>query len=160
VIVLDSARQWWGVRSPRERWMLGGLAVVLTGVVGWYGVVAPAGTLADWASARRTEAASDLAMVETAARAPAGPVAAPAAGKSLAAVVTDAAGPAGVQVERHREDAGGRVTVWVSAVEPRVLMQWITALRTGQGVAVVGMTATKADAAALEVEVSFARGGA
>ena len=70
-----------------------------------------------------------------------------------------AAAASGIVIERRREEGDGRLTVWITAVQPRILMQWISGLRTGHGVSVVGMSAAKADASSLTVEVTFERAG-
>ncbi|MBI2249275.1 MAG: type II secretion system protein M, partial [Brevundimonas diminuta] len=107
------------------------------------------------AADRRARAATALAMTEDLVRQNAG--ARPGSNRSLSELVDATATAAGVAIDRRREDAGGRLTVWVGAVEPASLMQWILALRKTHGVAVTAFAATKADAASLGVEISFAR---
>lgn len=153
---LRQLRAWWAERSPRERLMLQGLGLVLGLLLLWYGVISPLRAGVDWAREQRLEAASDLALVEAAARASTGRVAL-SSDERLGTIIDATAAATGIAIERRREDADGRLTVWVASVEPRILMQWILTLRSGQGVAVTGMTAEKADDAGLAVEVSFER---
>lgn len=155
--VKDRAMTWWLGRSVRERWMLAALGVVLAGVFGWYGVLTPLRWGADAAADRRARAAAALALTADFERA-GGERRAPASG-SLAAIVDASAAAAGVTIDRRREDAGGRLTVWIGAIDPKTLMQWIVNLRRGHAVGVVAMQATKVDGAALEVEISFSGAG-
>ncbi len=156
--LLQSARDAWAGRTARERLMLQGLGVVLGGLLLWYGVLSPLETAQGWARDERQAAVADLAAVNGLARA-GGPGGSPAAGRGLAGVVDAAAAASGIAIERRREEADGRLTVWITTVQPRILMQWISGLRTGHGVSVVGMSAAKADAGSLSVEVSFERAG-
>lgn len=152
---MEQARAWWFARSVRERWMLSGLGLILVLVVFWYGLLTPLRGAAEAAADRRARAATALAMTEDLVRQNAG--ARPGSNRSLSELVDATATAAGVAIDRRREDAGGRLTVWVGAVEPASLMQWILALRKTHGVAVTAFAATKADAASLGVEISFAR---
>lgn len=156
---LQTARDFWSLRSPRERLMLQGLGVVLGGLLLWYGVLTPLNMAGGWARAERQAAAADLAAVNALARVGGRAGATPAAGRGLAGVVDVAAAASGIVIERRREEGDGRLTVWITAVQPRILMQWISGLRTGHGVSVVAMSAAKADASSLSVEVSFERTG-
>ncbi len=156
--LLQTARDFWSLRSPRERLMLKGLGVVLAGLLLWFGVLSPLNAATAWARAGRQAAAADLAAVNALARV--GTARAPhPAGRGLAGVVDVAAAASGIVIERRREEGDGRLTVWIAAVQPRILMQWISGLRTGHGVSVVGMSAAKADASSLTVEVTFERTG-
>ena len=157
--LLQTARDFWAQRTSRERLMLQGLAIVLGGVLFWYGVLTPLNTARDWAREERLAAAADLAAVKTLARAGTARAAQPD-GRGLAGVVDTAAAASGITIERRREEGDGRLTVWITAVQPRILMQWIDGLRTTHGVSVVGLTADKADDRSLTVEVSFERAGA
>ncbi|MDP2260276.1 MAG: type II secretion system protein GspM [Caulobacter sp.] len=157
--LLQTAHDFWSLRSPRERVMLGGLGVVLAGLLLWFGVLAPLNMAGGWARAERQAAAADLAAVNALARGGATPGATQAAGRGLAGVVDVAAAASGIVIERRREEADGRLTVWIAAVQPRILMQWISGLRSGHGASVVGMSAAKADASSLAVEVTFERTG-
>lgn len=157
--LLQTARDFWAQRTGRERLMLQGLAVVLGGLLLWYGVLTPLNAARGWARAERQAAAADLAAVNALARVGTAGSAAQPAGRGLAGVVDVAAAASGIVIERRREEGDGRLTVWITAVQPRILMQWISGLRTGHGVSVVGMSAAKADAGSLTVEVSFEQAG-
>jgi type II secretory pathway component PulM len=151
--LLQTARDAWAQRSARERLMLQGLAIVLGGLLFWYGVLAPLNAARTWARDERQAAVADLAAVEAVARS------GRPSGRGLAGVVDVAAAASGIVIERRREEADGRLTVWIAAVQPRILMQWISGLRAGHGVSVVGMSAAKADAGSLAVEVSLEQAG-
>lgn len=156
--LLQTARDSWSRRSARERLMLQGLGLVLGGLLFWYGLLSPLNAARDWARAGRVAAMADLAAVNALARAPADGARRPA-GRELAGLIDVAAAASGIVIERRREDGDGRLTVWIAAVQPRILMQWINGLRTAHGVSVTGFSAAKADAGALAVEVSFERAG-
>jgi general secretion pathway protein M len=156
---LQAARDFWAQRTGRERVMLQGLGVILGGVLLWFGVLSPLNAAKDWARAERQGAAADLAAVNALTRTGTSRGVTQASGRGLAGVVDVAAAAAGIVIERRREEADGRLTVWITAVQPRILMQWISGLRTGHGVSVVAMSAAKADASSLTVEVSFEQAG-
>lgn len=149
---MEQVTFWWNGRTARERIMLAILAAVLALAVGWYGVIAPLGAWAGAAETRRAEAAHALARAEAAAAALAARK--PAAPGALARAVDASAQAAGVAIARRREDADGRLTVWIDGVEPRLLMQWLMLLRQGHGVGVAAMTASKGEAG-LQVQVSL-----
>lgn len=146
-------RTWWFERSGRERWMLAGLGLVLTLLLIWYGVLTPLRWAVGEAADRRARAVAGLALTQDMTRASVGGRAGPA--RSLAEVVDGSAAATGIVIDRRRQDADGRLTIWVDAVDPKTLMQWIVILRRAHGVAVTALTATKADAANLEVEIAF-----
>ena len=147
------AGAWWLARSRRERWMLAGLGLILAALVAWYGLLTPLRWAAGEAADRRARAVANLALTEDLAPAPGGRR--PAPSRPLAEVVDASAAASGIMIDRRREEADGRLTVWIGAVDPKTLMQWIVNLRKGHGVAVAALTATKADAAHLEVEIAF-----
>lgn len=153
---VDQAQAWWLGRSDRERLMLGGLGIVLAALIGWYGIVTPLGQAAKAVDEQRQEAESGLALATVAAGRTAGR---PSDGssRSLATIVDASAAAVGIAIERRREDADGSLTVWIPSVPPGLLMQWILALRTGQGVAVSALVVSRADASSLEVEIALSR---
>ncbi len=157
--LLQTARDFWAQRTGRERLMLQGLGVVLGGLLLWYGVLTPLNMAKGWARAERQAAAADLAAVNALARVGTAGSAARPAGGGLAGVVDVAAAASGIVIERRREEGDGRLTVWITTVQPRILMQWISGLRSAHGVTVVGMSAAKVDAGSLTVEVSFEQAG-
>lgn len=156
--LLQTARDVWAQRTGRERLMLQGLGVVLGGLLLWYGVLTPLNMAKGWARAERQAAAADLAAIQALSRVGTVRGSQPV-GRGLAGVVDVAAAASGITIERRREEGDGRLTVWITAVQPRILMQWISGLRTGHGVSVVGMSAAKADDSSLTVEVSFEQAG-
>ncbi|MFA7261707.1 MAG: type II secretion system protein GspM [Caulobacter sp.] len=149
----ERLRTWWFERSGRERWMLAGLGLVLALLLIWYGMLTPLRWAAGEAADRRARAVAGLAMTQDMVRESAGRRPGPA--RSLAEVVDLTAAATGVEINRRRQDADGRLTIWIDAVDPKTLMQWIVILRRAHGVAVTALTATKADAANLEVEIAF-----
>lgn len=153
----DRALAWWFARSERERWLLAAMAAMLALVMVWYGVVAPLRWASDAAVDRRERAGSGLALTANLAPGPAGKRS--TSPQTLAQIVDASAAASGIAIDRRREDADGRLTVWIGAVEPKTLMQWIVNLRKGHGVAVVALTASKVDASSLEVELSFTGAG-
>lgn len=147
---LAAAKSWWIGRTPRERWMLRGLVVVLAGFIGWYGVVSPAMTVRKAAAEHRAEAARVLAEVEAAEQ-----TRRPAASGNLAALVAGSASASGLVIDRHREDASGALTVWMDEVDPRLLMGWVLTLRREHGVGVRALAVSRGDAG-LRAELTLA----
>lgn len=147
----------WAARTPRERVMLAGLAVLVALVVGWYGVYDPLRRAAEDAKADRRVAVTRLAVVEAAAAevrraAQAGTSASPAV---LEQLVLDSAAQAGVSIEPPRQD-GATTVVRALAASPAPLFAWIQGLQMRQ-VTVRGFSATRGAGGTVDAEVRLAR---
>lgn len=149
----ERLRTWWFERSGRERLMLEGLGLVLALLLTWYGILTPLRWAAGEAADRRARAVAGLALTQN--MAPASVGGRPGAARSLTQVVDSSAAATGVVIDRRRQDADGHLTIWIDSVDPKTLMQWIVILRRAHGVAVTGLTATKADAASLQIEIAL-----
>lgn len=156
--VLKTLLDAWALRSPRERTMLllMGLAIFL--VVAWYGVIQPLGHAVEASQRRARDAAGLLAQVDAVSHGGFSPGAAAAeARQPLAAVLDASAQAAGVTIDRRREETDGRLTVWLTSVEPTVMMSWLTALAQAHGVAVTDVTASRLDGGLLEAQITLER---
>ena len=151
---MEAARQWWLSRSDRERVLVAVMLAAVLGVVGWYGVVTPLRDAAEASQDRVETAASRLASLRTMAGA-----SAPRAGRSSGApqaLVEASAAKAGVLIARRRQDATGQFTIWVSAIDARILLPWVAALEREGGVTVADFTASRLDGGVVEAEITFA----
>lgn len=153
---LEAARVWWFSRSERERVMLATMGALLAAVIGWYGVITPLRSASE-ASRERVEVASkQLASLRALASSRAA-TATPASAATVQAVVEAAAGKGGVPIARHRQDANGRFTIWVTTIDARALLPWVAALEREGGVSVTDFTASRLDTGAVEAEITFAK---
>lgn len=112
---------WWALRTPRERMLVGTMLALLGLVLAWLAIVRPLSDALDAAKARQQAAA--LALGEAKARrasalppAPSGPV------DSLAATSLAEAGFPGARVTSH---GPGRATVTLGAARPQALFGWV-----------------------------------
>ena len=109
------------------------------------------------ASRERVEVASkQLASLRALASSRAA-TATPASAATVQAVVEAAAGKGGVPIARHRQDANGRFTIWVTTIDARALLPWVAALEREGGVSVTDFTASRLDTGAVEAEITFAK---
>jgi len=152
--ILETARQAWDGRTPRERVMLAVMAAAILGVGGFYGVVAPLKRASDDARLGLQEAREQSAALKLASgrAAPSKPDSRP-----VAAIVEASAASLGVPIARKRQEGDGAFTVWITAIDARVLLPWVAALEREAGLGVVGFTASRLDNGLVEAEVSFAR---
>ncbi|MEA3031942.1 MAG: ral secretion pathway protein [Sphingomonadales bacterium] len=112
---------WWALRTPRERVLVGTMLALLALVLAWLAIVRPLSDALDAAKARQQAAA--LALGEARARraialppAPSGPV------DSLAATTLAEAGFPGARVTSH---GPGRASVTLDAARPQALFGWV-----------------------------------
>ncbi len=156
--LIQSLRGRWAGWSPRERVLVAVMAVAVLAVGGWYGLVAPLRGWSEAAETRADRAAARLAELEAARQAGSLPgVAAAGARKPLGALLDETAGPAGLVIDRRREEAGGAITVWLQGVEAPVMMGWLTTLARGQGVSVAELTASRTEGGLLDAQITLAR---
>lgn len=151
---LEAARLWWTGRTEREQLLLAVMIAALVAVLGWYGVAMPLGSAADAAQVRVDKAATQLVTLRR--LAPAASRAA-AGGAAPQAVVEAAASRVGLPIARHRQDADGRFTVWIAAIDAKILLPWTAALEREGAVKVTEFTASRLDNGLIEAEITFAR---
>lgn len=152
---LEAARLWWSARTGRERVMLAVMAVAFVAVISWYGVLTPLATASKAGQVRVERASAQLASLRALA-----PVATPSASSGAAApqaVVEAAASKVGLPIARHRQDANGRFTIWITAIDAKILLPWVAALEREGGVMVTDFTASRLDSGLVEAQVTFAR---
>lgn len=151
---IEAARQWWMSRTDRERALLAIMSAAVLGVAGWYGVVSPIREAAATSLDRVETAARRLASLKAMAR-----VSAPQLGRSAAApqaLVEASAAKAGMPIARRRQDANGRFTIWITAIDARTLLPWVAAVEREGGVTVADFTASRLDGGVIEAEITFA----
>ncbi|WGM37652.1 type II secretion system protein GspM [Caulobacter sp. NIBR1757] len=152
--MIDRLRLAWQARSRREQIMLAAMGLALLIVFGWFAVLAPLNGAVKGSEVRLRKAGDRFAQLDAAARSGGLPV---TSGQPLSAVVDASAAAAGLTIDRRREEADGRLTVWLNGADPGLLMTWLTGLARAQGVAVSDMTASRIDGGLLEVQVTLGR---
>lgn len=150
----DRLRNAWEGRSRRERVMLAVMASALVLVLGWFAVLQPLNGAVKASEARLRKAAERFAQLDAAARAGGLPI---TSGQPLNAVVETSAAAAGLTIDRRREEADGRLTVWLTSADSGLMMTWLTGLARAQGVGVTEMTASRTDGGLLEAQVTLGR---
>jgi general secretion pathway protein M len=133
----------WRARTPRERWLLAVMGVLLTFVLVWLLVLRPLGDMLSQARERHGLAVAELAEARQRAAAIAkleGNRPPPLAGP-LDAFVARSASAAGFQLSRLQPQGEGRVALAVDAARPQALFGWIAQLE-GQGLLVETFNAT------------------
>ncbi|ATC33436.1 type II secretion system protein M [Caulobacter vibrioides] len=152
---LEAARLWWSARTGREQVLLAVMTAALVGVLGWYGVVTPLMAASDAAQARVEKASIQWGALRGLA---AGANRSTASGGATPqAVVEAAASKVGLPIARHRQDANGRFTIWIAAIDSKILLPWTASLEREGGVKVTDFTASRLDNGLLEAEITFAR---
>ncbi len=144
----------WLARSRREQIMLAVMGLIVVSVLGWFAVLVPLGKAVEASETRVAKAADRFARLDRAARTSGLP---PAGAQPLNAVVDTTAQAAGLTISRRREEADGRLTVWLTGAQPALMMTWLTALARAQGIAVTEMTASRADGGLLEAQITLGR---
>jgi general secretion pathway protein M len=152
--MIDRLRSAWDARSRREQIMLGVMAAVVVLVFGWFAVLAPLNGAVAGSETRLRKAADRFAQLDAAAKAGGLPV---TSGQPLNAVVDASAQAAGLTIDRRREEADGRLTVWLTGADPGLMMTWLTSLARAQGIAVSEMTASRTDGGLLEAQITLGR---
>jgi type II secretory pathway component PulM len=137
--------------------MLGGLAVLLTGFILWFGLVAPLGRLAAAAEERRAEAAA--ALIQTRSLAAAVSLATGAAPADPANVVRRSAAAAGLHIAREQSAADGRFSVWLDGVPSTSLFTWLASFQAGRGLSVETFEAHRGEAGGIDARVVFVPAG-
>lgn len=151
---IEAARQWWMSRSDRERVLLAVMLAAVLGVVGWYGIISPLRSAAEDSQTRVETAARKLASLKAAARVNASQPARTAAAPQV--LVEASAVKAGVPIARRRQDANGQFTIWIEAIDARILLPWVAAVEREGGFTVADLTASRLDGGVVEAEITFA----
>jgi general secretion pathway protein M len=152
---LDAARLWWSARTGREQVLLAVMIAALVGVLGWYGVATPLMAASEAARVRLEQAS--IQWAELRGLAPGARRLTASGGAAPQAVVEAAASKVGLPIARHRQDANGRFTIWVAAIDAKILLPWTASLEREGGVKVTNFTASRLDNGLIEAEITFAR---
>ena len=152
---VEAARLWWFSRTARERLLLTVMAAALAAVIGWYGVMAPLAAASKAGQVRLERAA--LRLTSLRALAPASIRSGPSSAATPQALVEAAAGKVGLPIARHRQDANGRFTIWITAIDAKILLPWVAILEREGGLTVTDFTASRLDSGVVEAEITFAR---
>ena len=140
---------WLAGRTPRERWMLIGLALVAGGILLFYGLVQP---LYGWRAAaaeRRVEAIEATRLIAAAeARITPGPASDPA---RLAEVTGPLAEAQGLTVELSPGEDGG-LAFAAQQAPTAALFGWLAALESQHNIAAVAISVTENADATLQAQ--------
>lgn len=145
---LEALTAWWAGRSLREQRLLMVMTVLLTAVLLWFAVIAPAMAWRAGAAERRAEAVADLALVEGGTARITGGDSAMGAGE-LEAAARRAADSGGVNVVFNPGDGG--VGFSVNGATTAVLFGWLAALQA-QGIDARELTVSENADASLNAE--------
>jgi general secretion pathway protein M len=152
---LEAARLWWAGRTGREQVLLAVMTAALIAVLGWYGFITPLMATSQAARVRVEKASVQWANLRGLA---AGASRSAASGGVAPQVVVEAAASkVGLPISRHRQDANGRFTIWIAAIDAKILLPWTASLERDSGVKVTDFTASRLDNGLIEAEITFAR---
>ncbi len=145
----------WDERSPRERWMIGALAVLIGALVYWYGLWAPLGSWRN-AAAVRLESAQRVTVEAERVRAD---LAKLDKVSPLESEVVASAGEAGVRVGKMEASGDVGVTIHLEGTDPTKFLAWTRRLAEHKAIAVTNLTATAAGDGTIDVEAVLSRPG-
>jgi len=154
--MIASLRTLWDERSPRERWMLGAMFVLLGGFLLWFAILYPLTSATSAAQARFDRATLDAGQVAAAAadlRASARD-SAPPLGTTLPLAVSQSAEAAGFTLAALDPQPDGAVSIAIPAAKGAALFGWI-AMLSRQGIRVERMTVRSNPDGSLGVEAGL-----
>lgn len=159
--MMERMKALWDDRSPREQWMLGVMVAMLAVVILWVGVLWPlqAGQRsARDALAQATDRNADIRTKVKLLKSLARTAASGAAVAPVDQLIGQAAGEAGLTLERAQAQGANRVEIAMASVRPVALFSWLAALEA-QGVRVDTISARpSATQGSLSVQAVLVRG--
>ncbi|MFK4793855.1 type II secretion system protein GspM [Sphingobium sp. ZW T5_29] len=159
--MMERMKASWADRSPREQWMLGVMVAMLAVVILWVGVLWPlqAGQRsARDALAQATDRNADIRTKVKLLKSLPRNAATSAAVAPVDQLIGQAAGEAGLTLERAQAQGANRVEIAMASVRPVALFSWLAALEA-QGVRVDTISARpSATQGSLSVQAVLVRG--
>ena len=159
--MMERMKALWDDRSPREQWMLGVMVAMLAVVILWVGVLWPlqAGQRsARDALAQATDRNADIRTKVKLLKSLPRNAASGAAVAPVDQLIGQAAGEAGLTLERAQAQGANRVEIAMASVRPVALFSWLAALEA-QGVRVDTISARpSATQGSLSVQAVLVRG--
>ena len=159
--MMERMKGLWDDRSPREQWMLGVMVAMLAVVILWVGVLWPlqAGQRsARDALAQATDRNADIRTKVKLLKSLPRNAATSAAVAPVDQLIGQAAGEAGLTLERAQAQGANRVEIAMASVRPVALFSWLAALEA-QGVRVDTISARpSATQGSLSVQAVLVRG--
>ncbi|MBX9796316.1 type II secretion system protein GspM [Sphingomonas sp.] len=158
--MIGALGRWFTALSPRERALIGIAALLLAGIVGWFGIVRPATIGLEQARARHAAAAQQLATVQgqLAALTPLAKAGPAKLNAPLDTVLRERATLAGFTLSTVSAQSDNGVLIALPAARPRALFGWIAALEA-DGILVQQLQVTDNGDQTLSVSVTLrARG--
>lgn len=154
---MTTLRTFWAERVPRERLLLGVMAVLAGAMFLWLGVARPLAAARVRAEARLAEA-SDQAGLIAARRANAGGGGKQVAVADPAGLVRASGAAAGFTLTRAEGDGAGGVTVAIPSAKAPALFAWLVGLeRQGLRVATIDLRANPDGSLAADIALKAAR---
>ena len=159
--MMERMKSLWDERSPREQWMLGIMVALLAVVTLWLGILWPlqAGQRsAHDALAQATDRNADIRTKVKLLKSLPRNAATGAAVAPLDQLIGQAAGEAGLTLERAQAQGANRIEIAMASVRPVALFSWLAEIE-GQGVRVDTISARpSATAGSLSVQAVLVRG--
>jgi general secretion pathway protein M len=153
--MIETARDWWKGRSPREQWLLGVMLALLALLLAWLLIVRPLGDAVSDARRHYGEVLTEYQDV----RAMVGQLKAAdvkgAATTDVRRAVADSAASTGIAFAAEQPLEGGGVLVTISAIRPTALFGWIADLGA-HGVIADRISVQKNKDATVTAQVGFA----
>lgn len=161
--MMERVTSYWQERSPRERWLLGIMIVLMVLVLLWLGVVRPVTSAQRSSREAMLEAidrnAAIRARVKLLRQLPASASGGLASGVPVDQLLGQSAGEAGLTLSRAQAQGEGRADIAIADIRPVALMSWLSALEA-QGVRVETLSARpSATAGSIMVEAVLVREG-
>lgn len=160
--VLKPVQLAWAGLSLREQALLAGLAAILIGVLGWYGVVQPAQS---WRAEAERDFAAALQSYETTLvqleqyQALAARAERPEAREPLRTLADRVAREHSLAISRIQPLDDGGLGVWLDASDADAVMAWLAALSREHGVMAVRASLDRESASTVRVQVVLRHAG-
>ncbi len=145
-------------RTPRERVLLGIMAIAIVGFALWYGAARPLSRAVEDAAAHHARASQDYSELRDAAAEFSGSEGRSAAPAAPEAILRSAEN-FGLTLDRHEIDSAREITVAAENADPAAVFAWIALLQKDYGVVVSNMAVTSAGDGRVVVEMVLARSG-
>jgi len=151
------AEAWFG-RTERERWLLGGLGVLIAGLVLWYGLWTPLQAWSRSAQTRYADASAELAEAEGLAARIRQVEQTRSQGAAVSPeAVRSAAAAAGLTIVRDQPDGTG-LHVWTEPAPAASVFAWLLGLQRDRGAAVRSLELRKGESGGVQAQAVIGGG--